>query len=300
MNVMPSDTSICVVTGASGFVGSALKRCLQGAGWRVVSWRRNPGSETEAVAFHLGQEVDPRRLQGVRALVHCAYDFGPLKREDIAATNVIGSQKLFHAARLAGVQSVVFVSSLSAFPGCRSLYGQAKLQIERHAESVGAFVIRPGLVYGDEPGGMFGRLVRQVQHSRWMPILWGGSQVQYLAHYEDLADLVRGCLAGRVPGGTGPVVAAHEQGWQLKEILAQIALALERRISFVPVPWPFAWFGLKALEMAGVPGRFRSDSLIGLVYQDPHPSFTLLKSLGFQFRPFQPPPALLKRATAGP
>ena len=221
--------------------------------------------------------------------MHCAYDFGPRRWEDIAAINVTGSQKLLNAARDAGVRSVVFISSLSAFSGCRSLYGKAKLEIEGLALSIGAYVIRPGLVYGDNPGGMFGRLVRQVRSARFVPVIWGGRQVQYLLHEEDLGNLVRGCLAGRLPAGVEPITVAHEQGWELKEILTQIARALGKRVTFVPVPWQLAWLGLKGLELAGAQPNFRSDSLIGMVYGNPCPSFELLKSLGFQCRPFQIP-----------
>ncbi len=278
---------VCVLTGANGYVGSRLRLHLENDDWRVIAWTRQPAPGSGAVAFHLGQEVDPNLLQGAQALVHCAYDFGPRNWADIAAVNVAGSQKLLEAARQAGVGAVVFISTISAFAGCRSLYGKAKMEIERIAQSTGALVIRPGLVYSDKPGGMFGRLVRQVQDSRFIPILRGGRQTQYLVHDEDLANVVRGCLASRAPAATRPITAAHEQGWELKEILSRIARALGKRPSFVPVPWQFVWLALKSLELAGARPNFRSDSLISLVYQNPHPDFSVIKSLGYQCRPFQ-------------
>jgi nucleoside-diphosphate-sugar epimerase len=283
----------CVLTGAHGFVGSRLKGHLERAGWRVTAWTRQPEPGTGAVAFRLGQEVDPDLLRGAKALVHCAYDFGPRRWEEIAAINVSGSQKLLAAARVAGVRQVVFISSLSAFAGCRSLYGRAKVEIEGFARSAGAFVIRPGLVYSDNPGGMFGRLVGQVRNARFVPIIWGGRQVQYLLYDEDLGNVVQGCLDGRVPAGVEPITVAHEQGWELKEILAQIARSMGKRVTFLPVPWQLAWLGLKGLELAGARPNFRSDSLISMVYQNPRPSFALVKSLGFQCRPFQLPSTLL-------
>ena len=287
-------TKVCALTGARGFVGSRLQARLQHAGWRVIPWTRQPDPGAEAVAFHLGDSVDASLLQGVDALVHCAYDFGPRRWGDIAAVNVAGSEKLFAAAQNAGVKSVVLISSISAFTGCRSLYGRAKLRIEDSARYINGFVLRPGLVYGDNPGGMFGRLVAQVRNARFVPILWGGRQTQYLVHDEDLGHLVESCLAGRVPVGTGPIAVAHEQGWEVKEILTQIARALDRRVSFLPVPWRLVWLGLKGLELAGGRPGFRSDSLISMVYQNPNPSFALLRSLGFRCRPFQLAPGMLQ------
>jgi nucleoside-diphosphate-sugar epimerase len=275
------------MTGARGFVGSRLARHLERDGWRVIAWTRQPEAGSGAVAFRLGQEVDPGLFKGVRALVHCAYDFGPRRWEDITAVNVTGSQKLLEAARKAGVESVIFISSLSAFAGCRSLYGKAKLEIESAAQSLGAYVIRPGLVYSDNPRGMFGRLVGQVRGSRFIPIMRGGKQAQYLLHDEDLGKLILGCLEGRVPKPSGPITIAHEQGRELKEILSQIAQALGKRVSFVPVPWQCVWLALKSLELAGVQTNFRSDSLISMVHQNPRPAFASPNSLGFECRPFK-------------
>lgn len=283
---MSTETKVCVVTGAGGYVGGRLRDRLEREGWRVIAWARQPEPDSGGVAFRLGQEVDSDLFKGVRALVHCAYDFGPRRWEDIAAINITGSQKLLEAARKAGVGSVVFISSLSAFAGCRSLYGKAKLEIESFAHTIGAAVIRPGLVYSDHPGGMFGRLVGQVRGARFIPIMWGGKQLQYLVHDEDLSSLVLGCLDGRVPVRAEPITIAHDQGWELKEILRQIAQALGKRVSFLPVPWQLVWLALKSLEVAGVRTNFRSDSLISMIYQNPRPSFALLKPLGFQCRPF--------------
>jgi len=286
---MAAEAESCVVTGAHGFVGSRLKGHLERAGWRVTAWTRQPEPGTGAVAFRLGQEVDPNLLKGAQALVHCAYDFEPRRWEEIAAINVNGSQKLLAAARAAGVRQVVFISSLSAFVGCQSLYGRAKMEIEGFARSTGAFVIRPGLVYSDNPGGLFGRLVCQVRNARFVPIIWGGRQVQDLLHDEDLGQVVQACLDGRVPAEIEPITVAHEQGWELKEILAQIARGLGKRVRFLPVPWQLAWLGLKGLELAGARPNFRSDSLISMVCQNPCPSFALMRSLGFQCRTFQLP-----------
>jgi uncharacterized protein YbjT (DUF2867 family) len=139
---------------------------------------------------------------------------------------------------------------------------------------------------------MFGRLVGQVRNARFVPIIWGGRQVQYLLYDEDLGNVVQGCLDGRVPAGVEPITVAHEQGWELKEILAQIARSMGKRVTFLPVPWQLAWLGLKGLELAGARPNFRSDSLISMVYQNPRPSFALVKSLDFQCRPFQLPSTL--------
>ncbi len=269
-------------------------------GWEVRSWSRRAGEGPDDVIFTLGKDVDPVLFDSVDALIHCAYDFGPREWNQIRDVNVSGTQKLFEAAKRARVRSIVFISSLSAFPGCRSLYGKAKLEIEKSAYLSGVLIVRPGLVYGDSAGGVFGKLVEQVKRSRFVPTLLGGRQTQFLIHQDDLATFVIGYLTGQIRANEcgGPICAANEHGWQLKEIMVQIAGAVGKQIFFVPVPWQLAWLALKGLEIAGWKNSFRSDNLIGLVYQNPHPSFRELRTLGFECRPFQMTRAMAKKCDA--
>jgi nucleoside-diphosphate-sugar epimerase len=286
----------CVLTGANGFVGSNLAGYLQGRGWNIIPWVRRPTPGSGEVGFILGQAVDPGCLHNVQAVIHAAYDFGPRRWDEITAVNVAGSNEVLRAAKAAGVESIVLISSLSAFPGCRSLYGKAKMQAEDTAASVGAYVIRPGLIYGDAPGGVFGRLVKQVRGSHFVPVLAGGRQTQYLLHSNDLGELVAACLTGGPPATSEPVSAAHEQAWELRELLARIAQALGQPVRFVPVPWMAVWLGLRALEAVGVKTNFRSDSLIGMVCQNPRPSFDSLRNFGLRCRPFTLTPESLRRS----
>jgi len=221
----------------------------------------------------------------MRALVHCAYDFDATSWDDISAINIRGSANLLRAAHTAGVERIVVISSASAFPGCRSLYGRAKLEIEQLARGVGAVTIRPGLVWGKELGGVFHGLVKRASASRVIPLVAGGSQLQYMLHEADLSTFVLRALDGGV-AVTDPVLLAHDTGWTLRQLIDSLAIARGRRPIFVSVPWRAAWLGLRSLELCGVPTPFRSDSLLGLVYQNQLPDWTLARELHAACRPF--------------
>ena len=102
---MSDPDKVCAITGTSGYVGGRLKAHLQRAGWRIVDWSRRIEPGPSSVKFQLGQVIDPRAFAGTRTLVHAAYDFQARSWEEIAATNVRGSEKLFRAAQSAGVNS---------------------------------------------------------------------------------------------------------------------------------------------------------------------------------------------------
>jgi len=284
---MPASTNqkTCLVTGAGGYLGSRVQAALEQRGWRVVALTRNPKPGRAAKKFQLGNEVSPEIFAGANALVHCAYDFKQIAWTDIHRVNVAGSEKLLRAARSAGVVNIVYISSISAFDGCRALYGKAKLETEKVARALGAWIIRPGLIHGDSPDGMFGKLVSQVEHATVLPLFGGGAQIQYLIHEQDLTAFIAECVAGKTSPLKTPVIVAHEQPWTFRQILEAIARTKGKRLRFVPVPWRLVWLAIKLAELCRVPLNFRSDSLVSLMFQNPQPSFEAQRALKIVCRP---------------
>ena len=282
-----SEKKICAITGSNGYVGSCLKNHFAAHGWEILELVRQPKPGANAVKFQLGNDISPASLAGVTALVHCAYDFKPLRWEEIRTVNVAGTEKLFQAAQTAGVKKIICISSISAYDGCRSLYGKAKLEIEKIASTHDAQVIRPGLVYGQGPGGMFGKLTQQVKKSSIIPLISDGSQIQFLVHEQDLCAFAEKYAAGKT-GALPPVLtAAHTQPWPFKKLLQEIARNQGKNVKFVPLPWRLVWFGLKTAEVCGLRLNFRSDSLVSLMYQNPAPDFSPNASVGMVSRPFE-------------
>jgi len=279
---------ICLVTGASGYLGNCVTRALEQSGWTVRPLTRNPQPGSSAIRFQLGEEISPSSLTGAQALVHCAYDFKQIAWRDIQAANVSGSEKLLRAAREARIDRLIYISSISAFEGCRSLYGRAKLETEKIARSLGAISIRPGLIWSESAGAMFGRLMRQVENARVLPLFGGGSQIQYMVHEQDLSQLICRLAAGQINAPNEILTVAHEHPWTFRQILEEIAQAKQKRISFLPVPWRLLWAALKCAELCRVPLNFKSDSLVSLMYQNPSPKFTPQGQLGITCRPFKP------------
>jgi nucleoside-diphosphate-sugar epimerase len=281
------------ITGASGYVGSMLARHFEDAGWTVIRMLRSANAAAgDAVTFRLGEELAPDvfRLRQVHALVHCAYDFRPVNHAEIRRINVEGSKKLLAAAKAGGVERIAVMSSISAFEGCRSEYGRAKLEIEAAAASLGALVVRSGLVYGDgspTSGGMFGSLATSVQRGM-VPLIDGGIHPQYLIHEEDLWRLVNGFCDGDLLNPGRPVVAASPRAWRLRDLLAELARRQGRHPRFLPVPWQPVWAALRLAELAHLPVQYRSDSVISLVYQDRSPDFGSLTEAGITAREFSP------------
>jgi len=276
----------CLITGTNGYLGGRVKNAFEKNGWEVVELTRSPKPGSRAVRFQLGEELSPEALKGADALVHCAYDFKALSWPDIQAKNVAGSEKLLKAARDAGVRKLVSISSISAFTGCRSLYGKAKLEAEAVAAKLGAVSIRPGLIYGEPPEGIFGKLVKQVENAKVLPLFGGGTQIQFLIHEQDLCRVIMKAAEGSITSPT-PLTIAHEKPWTFRGILEEVARAKGKRLKFIPVPWRLVWAAIKTAELCHVQLNFRSDSLVSLMHQNPTPDFMPQRKLGMPVRAFR-------------
>src|SRR5271157_299229 len=253
----------CAITGANGFIGSTFSNYLLRNGYDVIKLVRHP-QDGLSRHFDLSESVDPEVFQNIDVLVHFAYDYRPRKWTDIYRVNVIGTQRLFQAARQAGVKKNIFISTVSAFDGCKSLYGKAKFEIEISASQTGIFIIRPGLTYSNMSDGMFGALSKMAKYPV-LPSFDGGQQPFVLVHIDDLCCLVEKVINDDSSFLSKPILAAHPEQIPFQKMIRMISQHYGRNILFVPIPGLLAWVGLSVLEELGVNVGFRSDSLRSLL-----------------------------------
>ena len=272
-----------IITGAGGYLGAILMRVFQVQGWETLAWTRKGGTG-QGVRFVLGEVIPNSSMAGARALVHCAYDFRPTKWKEAHRINKVGSQRLFEAAQAAKIPRLVFISTMSAFPGCVSMYGKLKLEVEEFCLAQGVFCVRPGLLWSAQPGGMYQRLSQMAGRVPVLPLFGGGRQNLAFSHAEDLAaGLEAFCRSGDLPPAEA-IVTAFPQLFSFREILESLARLQGKNPHFLPLPvWPVL-SGLRLAEILHLPVPFRSDSLTSLLHQDPNPAFSNL----MEFRAWPP------------
>lgn len=252
------------VTGANGYVGGVVMAALRAAGLQSVGL--SSSARHGQRPYSLGAPLAPAVLDGLVAVVHAAHDFGAAP-DEVAARNVAGSRPLLEAARARGVR-VVLVSSLSAFDGCRSSYGQAKLALEREVRAAGGRVFRAGVVHGDGAGGIVGSLRASVGRLPVTPV-FAPHSTTYVSEADALGRLaVHLATADTALGSAAPVLAAADRAITFLALVR--ALAGEgRRVRTVRVPVSGGLLALRTAERLGVPVPFRSDSLVALAHPIP-------------------------------
>ena len=283
-----------LVTGATGFVGSAVSRTLLARGHdlrlltRASSDRSNlAGLEAEVV---VGDLTDPaslaRAAAGCRYVVHVAADYRiwvPDPNEMLRA-NVDGALNMVRAAANAGAERIVHCSSVAALgqigdgtladettPAKESdfvgIYKRSKYLAEqalREAmarENLPVVIVNPAAPVGprDIKPTPTGKMIRDAAAGKVPAYIDTGLNI---VHVDDVAEghalaLERGCVGERyILGG---------ENMLLKDVLALVASVAGRRPPFICLPeavvWPAAaimeWFA----RLTHIPPMMTRDHL---------------------------------------
>lgn len=257
---------VAAITGAYGYVGSLVRDHLEAEGWKTCALVRRPRPNDLAVVWQLGDGLPAAGVGQIDALVHCAYDFTPRSRRAIWSVNVEGSAALLTSAASARVPRLLFISSMSACRGTRQLYGQAKLATEGLTLRLGGIVVRPGLIYGDDPGGMVGTLLG-LARSPILPIV-GARSFQYPVYDHDLAAAITRIL--RAKHWTPEVIGiAQPEPMRFIDAMNVLVAAQGRKARLIPTPWRPIYWSLRLIELLGVRLPIRADSVLGLATPAP-------------------------------
>ncbi len=252
---------IALVTGANGFVGSALVPQLKARGYRVRAALRqaHPGAWDESVVIgDLNSPVDWRvAVSDVDAIWHLAarvHVMNETEPDPLAAfrrVNVARTAELCNAAAAAGVRRLVYLSSIKVNgessspehpfrpedpPGPADPYAISKLEAEAAVltSCVDAVVLRPPLVYGPGVGANFARLLDVVRKGYWLP-LGAIENRRDLVFVGNLADAL--CLLGEHPDAVGKVFLISDgEPLSTPALIRAVGDALGKRARLIPVP----------------------------------------------------------------
>jgi len=257
---------ILALTGATGFVGTALLDRALAAGYGVRALTRRPQPPRGGVTWIEGDLARPGALaEGADALVHVAGVVNAPSRAGFVGGNVNGTAAILAAAGAAGVRRFVHVSSLAAREPSLSVYGWSKRRAEALVEASDRdwATVRPAAVYG--PGDMDMRdLFRAAAHG--LALLPPPGEMSAV-HVDDLARLLLTLAAG------GPSRVLYEvddgRAWTHADFARAIGDAVGRRVRPLHLPASLLRFGARADRLLrGAGARLTPDRVGYLVHPD--------------------------------
>ena len=282
-----------MLTGGTGFLGSAIALALHAAGHPVRALVR-PGTPRDAMAgvpasFIPGDLTDPasiaEAMRGCGAVIHCAADYRIFVPDPgrMWAVNVAGTEAVMRAALAEGCRRVVHVSSVATLKPHRDgspateadaampaeaigPYKRSKTEAERLVErlvaeaGLPAVIVNPSTPIGprDRRPTPTGRIILEAARGRLPAYVDTGLN---LVHVDDVAA---SCVAALTRGAVGERHILGGQDVPLGDLLHRIAATFGRR---KPVRLPRAPLWPAALASEGwarVSGREPMLTLDGL------------------------------------
>ena len=246
-----------VLTGATGFLGARVVSQLAERGKRVRALARL-GSNTSSssgsrVLWVTGDLLEPSSLapllEGARVLVHMAAKMQSSDEAAVRAVNTDGTRALLSAAGEAGVERIVFVSSVAAQRMGMGPYGESKREGEDLVRDSGLdwVILRPPLIYG--PGSpMIERMSRMARLP--MAAVPGGRALHYPVHVDDVASaVIQAALASDVTGRNYDLPGP--EGVSLQQLVDRIRGIRGRPGRTLRLPRRLTLAGSRVLERLG-------------------------------------------------
>lgn len=224
-----------VITGASGYIGRYLAAGVRARGWRAVAATRHRSGtgDIDWIPYALENEVRAESFPEGAVLVHLAANT-TLASDADEQRELLAAQRLLAVAKERQLR-FIFVSSQTAQFDAPTSYGRVKWRIEQEVHASGGLIIRPGLVYGGIPGGVFRQLCLLVRGSPFLPALMPSPRVQPI----HVLDLIEGILriVERDDLTSGEFNLADPTPMSFTNVLRAIATTRIRRARvFVPTP----------------------------------------------------------------
>jgi nucleoside-diphosphate-sugar epimerase len=252
-----------VITGANGFLGSALVKDFKKGDWHIVALVRNAGKYklkgVTYVEYDLSKPFDDSAFAGADYLVHTAYVKYDKKHPDALKVNLEGAKRLLKASRKHGLKRNVFISSMSAHSGAESVYGKQKLAVEKLFKDKDCAVIRSGLIMGN--GGMVKQMTDFMKSKHAVPLIGGGKQPLQVIGVYDLVRVIKTIL---VKGKSGTFTIATPEVYTYKAYYDALRKHLGITVIFVPVPLGVLSGMVKVTTSLHLPISINQDNVLGL------------------------------------
>lgn len=253
--------STIIITGANGFIGSALVKHFSSKGWKVKALVRAAlNAKVDNVSYHpydLAKPVDDELFNATDVLVHCAYK----KYEtgnDADEINISGTKHLIEQCRKHNVKPV-FLSSFSAHEDAVSHYGKHKFYLESLFDVKTDLVLKPGLVLGNS--GLFHSIAEVIKTKKVVPLIGGGKQPLQVIAVDDLCKVIAAAIEKRL---TGKLYIAEPTVITMKQLYDAIAARCNKKVVYFPLPASIALLLAAAAAGIGVKLPVSPESVKGL------------------------------------
>jgi len=281
----------CVVTGATGFVGSHLIDYLLASGADIVCPVRNPNNlkcltnknVTITTFDELEKEIGSKG--NLDYFFHIAGATRALSYKDYHSANVELTERLLQLILRATdskfFKRFVFISSQavsgpaansitpvteSDAPNPVSWYGRSKLEaeqvVQKYFDKIPSVIIRPSTVFGPRDTDVLGVFKSCKYHLA--PCLTGKDRMVSVIYVEDLIHgIIEAALSNETSGKTYFLTNQEPVVW--RDFIREVGRLMESSVVFLPIPKfvlkPFGFISDLVGKLTGTPSLFRTEKI---------------------------------------
>jgi len=287
---------VIAITGANGFVGSALLRSLRAHYKTIAIVRSLPAEQFNDVEYRVCGDIGSLQegenlLSGVDVVIHTAAQTNVLSKQsdlerEYSRTNIDGALNLAKQAAKLGIKRFVFLSSIkvngeysSAGKPFREevhspptdLYGLSKYKAEQgllkiaENSSMEVVIVRPPLVYGPSAKGNFAAILNLVKKGYFLPLASAENNKRSFIALENLASFILFSVDFKSTKQIANQVFLISDGEDVStaELFQRVAKAYGKKSCLFPFPPTLLRLGAKVLGKQGV-----ADRLLGSLQVD--------------------------------
>jgi len=249
------------VTGATGFTGSRVVPLLFKNGFDIRCLYRDSSDRSPldglAIDWVLGDVSNTESLasamQGTDMFVN------------IASLGFKHADSIVRAAKDAGIQRAVFISTTAIFTQLNASSKKVRVAAELAVETSGLkyTILRPTMIYGSPRDRNMWRLIKFMRLSPIVPIFGDGKYLQQPIYVDDVAAAVLGCLKADVTIGKSYNIAGKHP-LTYDEVIDTIAKAMNRRVWKLHIASKPVVFLLGLFERMHIPFPIKAEQVLRL------------------------------------
>ncbi|HEY3376735.1 MAG TPA: complex I NDUFA9 subunit family protein [Armatimonadota bacterium] len=254
------------LTGATGFVGTAVRHALVRDGHQVVGFARHVPAAEEGVTWVSGSvgQLDTLldAMDGSQAVVHLVGIIREHGEQTFTRVHVQGTEQVLSAMRRLHITRLLHMSALGAAPKAPTGYLRTKWEAEEAVRGAGVdyTIFRPSIIFG--PGDGFISLLAQ-QLRRWpvTPVIGNGQYAFSLISIDAVASAFVQALQLNGPTLCKAFELCGPETLTYAQILAILAEQLRIRKPRVHIPVALVTVAARLAQGLRLPSPITLDEL---------------------------------------
>tara|TARA_B100001250_G_scaffold404204_1_gene419815 strand:+ start:246 stop:992 length:747 start_codon:yes stop_codon:yes gene_type:complete len=242
-----------LLIGGTGYIGRLLENLLENGNFKVL----NIGRTTDK-NYQIGKKIDISLFDNIDIVFYLAWEFNT-RLKNYNTMNIESYNDVVNICKKKKIK-LYFFSTIYACTKSKSLYNKTKAACEKITITNNYPVVRLGSVIinnqKNRGSSFYQNIYSFVNKYRLFPIIYPNKKAFYKTSEEDFNGFVKSFLDYK-----NEIYTLAEKKPRTLRNLININ---DKKIIYIPIPWPILFLVFKICELIIKDFKFRSDSILSI------------------------------------